>query len=352
VLHRAEGVRQQVALARAKVLADVELARHRVESVVAAERGVAVSRRHGGWTIEVATPTDVRHQFVVEELPGAGPIALGRAASVREPSASTLVTAPALLAPGEEPRLDAAALAGAARPELCEGLQRDSGVALLHRAVGTDRDDFVLAAGRSSVTLDVVDQVLAVPGHLWIPAGTAPLVVELPRDLTVVVFGNLYLGRSVRLSGPGRLTVVTAVPEDAVAFADLDGNGQLGAADRVLGADRFRGPVEGAGSVYLGLRHGGRCIDFAGALVVAGQLHLAADARVAGPLVLQHGVSTVGDRSLRLHAAGDWCFLPERERIPGFMTSGPPRAGRLVLQPVQNRAMMDQQPLYLPTPGR
>jgi hypothetical protein len=262
------------------------------------------------------------------------------------------VTVPTVLEPGAEPQLDVAALAGAARPELCEALQRDSGVALLHRAVGTDRDDFVLAAGRATATLDMVDQVLVVPGHLWIPAGAAPLVLELPRHLTVVVYGNLYLGRSVRLAGAGRLTLVTVVSEDAVAFVDRDGDGQLGAAERVLGADSFRGPVEGAGGVYLGLQPGGPSIDFAGALVVSGQLHLAVDARVAGPLVLQHGVTTVGDRSPRLHAAGDWCFLPERERIPGFMTTGGPRAGRLLLAPAQNRALMDQQTLYLPPPAR
>ncbi|MCU0865072.1 MAG: hypothetical protein MUC36_14890 [Planctomycetes bacterium] len=350
VLQRAERLRQQVAVARSQVMAEAALARRHGDEAASIVDGVRVEREPGGWSVELVAPATSRLRFVADELPGAGPAAFGRAATVREPASGVFVQTPATLGTEAWPQLDAAAVERASRPGVCAALQRDRGIALLHRAVGTDQDDFVLAAGRVAAKLDVATQVLVVTGHLWVEPGGAPLVVELPRDLTIVVVGNLYLGRSVRTTGPGRLVVVARPSADAVAFVDCEGDGQFGPGDRLLGAERFRGPVEGGGSVYFGLRQDASGIDFAGSLVVGGQLHLLVDGRVAGPLVLGHGVSVLGGRH-RLHAAGDWAFLPERERIPGFATTGRPRPGRLQLDS-QKHATMRNQTLYVSAVGR
>lgn len=343
-LRAAELLRADVAAARARLLADAALLRAPGEPLPA---GVTRQRVAAGWAVEVAAESSAPVRFFADELPGAGPAAFGRACSLRVPEPA-LSVAPAAALPAS-PELDPTALRQAVRPELCPALQRDASIALMYRAVGTDADDFVLAPGKAFADLTVAGHLVSVPGHLWIEPGPRPLVVEVPRDLTVVVHGNIYLGRSLRTRGPGRLVLVAAVPGEAVAFADRDGNGQWSAGDELLTGERFQGPVEGAGSIYVGLRTLPHGIDCSAALVAAGHLHLATEVRVAGP-VIASGLSASGPGRPRLHAAGDWLFQPERERIPGFATAGAPRPS--LPRAVQNRARLGDQTLYLSTLAR
>jgi hypothetical protein len=343
-LRAAELLRADVALARARVLADAALLRAPGEAMPA---GVTRQRVAAGWAVVVDAESSAPVRFFADELPGAGPAAFGQVCSLRDPApALSVAPAAALLA---APNLDPVALRQAVRPELCPALQRDASIALMHRAVGTDGDDFVLAPGKAVADLTVAGHLVSVPGHLWIEPGLRPLEVEVPRDLTVVVHGNIYLGRSLRTRGAGRLVLVAAVTGDAVAYADRDGNGQWSAGDGLLTGDRFQGPVEGAGSIYVGLRALPLGIDCSAALVAAGQLHLATDARIAGP-VIGSGLSALGPGRPRLHAAGDWLFQPDRERIPGFATAGAPRPS--LPRAMQNRARLGDQTLYLSTVAR
>ena len=81
----------------------------------------------------------------------------------------------------------------------------DPGLALLRLSAGTDRTDYVLGGGRSAGAPKIPDDgVVVVDGNLWVDCGGQPLELTLVRDLTIVVRGNVYLGRSVRVLGAGR----------------------------------------------------------------------------------------------------------------------------------------------------
>jgi len=224
------------------------------------------------------------------------------------------------------PRLDEQQLAAAAHANELHGFRRDAGVALASLAAGTDREDFVWFDGTSSCK----DGLLVVPGNLWIPAQRGTFDVHLPRgrDLVVVVEGNLYLRSSVRVVGGGRLLLVTRTVPGAVAFADLDGSGTWSDDEPLRGAARFRGPVEGSGMVYVGAPGASELLRSDAGLLVTGELHLATDAAVAGPLVLHHGATVLGGEPRRVVGAR-WTFRPARERIPGFVVEGSPRPGLL-----------------------
>ena len=104
------------------------------------------------------------------------------------------------------------------------GLRRDRGIGLLRLQFGTELEDFLLGAGQGAVRIDVLEaRFVHVHGHLWVDCGSAPLVIELDHSLTLVVEGNVYLGRSVEVVGEGQLTIVTRQGAGA-AFVDADGN--------------------------------------------------------------------------------------------------------------------------------
>ncbi len=222
----------------------------------------------------------------------------------------------------------------------------DAGIALMRLAAGTDRDDFVLATDPARTGPQPVTDhgAVTVAGNLWLDRADAPLLLELAEDLTLVVRGNVYLGRELRVTGAGHLTIV-AVGTPGSAFADCDGNGRWSAGDDLRGGERFAGPMEGAGNVYLGLpREGQGRLDFDVGLVVTGVLHVAVDtAYVHGPVVLHHGGLPVPGRAGMLVATGR--RLPSlRVALPGFVAVGAARPGPL-------QALVGE-PLYQAGPAR
>jgi hypothetical protein len=249
----------------------------------------------------------------------------------------------------ELPQLDQQALAAAVHADVTPTLRRDCGIALLQWAAGTDGDDYVFDR-RHTCGHEVPGDLLVVPGHLWIEPGERPLEFELARDLVVVVRGNLYVGRSVAVAGGGRLLFAVARDPRACSFADRDGNGRWSSRDVLREDAEFTGPIEGGGSVYLGLTGSRATVALGAGLVVGGELHLMTDARVAGPLIVPHGI-TATTPGARVVAAGDWVFDPDRERVPGFLKRGGPRPGRL-REVASIPAQRPEQPLYLPQPAR
>ena len=189
------------------------------------------------------------------------------------------------------------------------------------------------------------------PGHLWIEPCATPLEINLKSDVVIVVRGNLYVGRSLRVVGGGRLLFATTIPEGASAFADRDCNGRWSDGDVVLDRPAFAGPIEGGGNVYVGHAGSGARIENDAGMFVAGELHVRVDSRFAGPLVLAHGV-TLASRSARVCAAGEWRFRPDRERVPGFATEGPPRPSSLRYAGSTRPAAPKQQTLYPSSPAR
>jgi len=173
--------------------------------------------------------------------------------------------------------------------------------------------------------------------------------VPLRRDHVVVVRGNLYVGRSILVDGPGRLVLVTCAGAGERSFADVDGNGRWSQSDRLFGPGDFAGPAEGAGNVYLGLPGSPGRVVCDVSLVVAGELHLGATAQVAGPVVLGHG-ATATAVGARLEPTRRWVFRVDRESVPGFVTDGAPRPGVLVRADAEGRVA--QQGLYLSAPAR
>lgn len=288
--------------------------------------------------LRVALGDDRERQFRCELLPGGAPRAFGvpfTAVAGRAPLPAT--SPPCLVARAELPELCPAVLERAARLPLPAAIARDAAIALLHLPAGTEWDDYRLGSGPGGSRIDVpAGGVLVVPGHLWVDRGPAPLQLQLTDDLTLVVHGNAYFGRSVRVTGRGRLLVVT-VPGLA-ARSPLEGHG-----DAFLGLPGRRGPIE---------------LEFG--LVVGGELNIAAErVRVDGPLVLHHGVTRTGVAPGDLVATGQRLPNPDRERVPGFRTSGSPRPGRLepvvantASSPAGRSLIVSQQPLYEPAPAR
>ena len=353
VARRSGEVSRRVEAAKAELLADsaVVAALGGGDLVEARELLSGVEVRHDDSQVQVRVRLPGgNHAFAGMMLSGRAPAAFAEAGSIGEGAATLDGFQP--LWPDAAPRLDPEALARAAAAPATSTLQRDAGIALLRWRAGTDSDDFVLSVSRGVADLTAAGELLVVPGHLWLVAGDAPLVVALAHDLVVVVQGNLYLHRSLEVRGPGRLVLVAACPAGAVRFADEDGNGRWSEADRLLGASVFTGPIEGAGSVYCGSVDGLASITMAASLVVSGQLHLSAGLRVDGPLIVEHGVTRLR-ATAQLVAAGEWRFEPERERVAGFVTSGLPRPS--FLRPCAwsgRESTMMQQPLYVAAPAR
>lgn len=309
---------------------------------------LAVGNRGGEWFV-TATVEGRSLAFRAADLPGASPAVFAESCSYvdRALVGSTLGRC---IDAADLPRFDERALTEADRADQCAMLRRDGGVALLTFETGTERDDFVFDAARTMSEVSVSRDLLVVPGHLWIQPSDRPLHFVLKEDLVVVVRGNLYVGRSIEVSGGGRLVFATCVDQDAAVFSDVDGNGRWSPGDRLRRSAEFRGPIEGTGNVYLGLRGEAASVRIDAGLVVAGEAHLAADAQVAGPVVLSFGVTESRSRRCRLVPEGRWTFQVEREIVPGFQVHGGRRPG--VLRGAMEPASSREQALYLATPAR
>lgn len=330
---RAELLRRHASGLRMRAAAET-VAMRAVRSTAAEERSevagvrVDVSHERGELLLRCLTSDGDAAAFTCAELPGAGPDALAWPRAARSAAELERIGGGSLLSADAWPQLDGALASAAPRADAMRGFRADQAIALQFLRAGTDRDDYVWVGGHEP---RAAAGVLVVPGHLWIEPGDLPLRVWLRDDLTVIVEGNLYVGRRVEVAGPGRLLVVTTVPQGSVAFADRDGSGGWSAGDMLRDATRFCGPVEGGGGVFVGLGAAAaapiRC-DFG--LVITGDLHVAAPVDVVGPLVLRCGLTVGGDGRGRFEPpSGSWVFRPERERVPGFVTSGSARAGLL-----------------------
>ncbi|MBL8753260.1 MAG: hypothetical protein JNK15_08165 [Planctomycetes bacterium] len=268
-----------------------------------------------------------QHGFVADVLPGRAPLALG-AAFTAAGDVDGVAADPNSVRRESAPALDAAALAVAVRAEHTAWVQKEPALALQHWAAGTDADDFVLLPRAWVDSAEFVHEMLVVPGNLWLEPGDQPCEIGLARDLVLVVQGNLYLGRSLQVRGPGRLVLAVAGLDGAPMFADVDGNGRWSAKDRLLRGPGGAWPLEGTGAAWIGLPGARGPIVCDAGVVVAGELHLATSARVRGPLALAHGL-TRASAQVSLLATGEFTFWPERERVAGFRPAGRPRPGLL-----------------------
>jgi len=218
------------------------------------------------------------------------------------------------------------------------GLRRDDSLALLRTPSGTDLQDHVFAVNEDGVCQPRVPRsgMIRLPGHLWVDRGRKPLVIELSRALTVVARGNIYIGRSVFVSGPGKLTLV-AHRSDSELFADRDADGRWSPGDTLLTGERYRGPVEGTGAIYLGLPPHGTDphrpdspveLTIAASLYAQGEVHvLASRSEIHGALVMEQGLTCFGTPALVL--PGNRLPNTQRERVPGFQSNGVRRPGLL-----------------------
>jgi hypothetical protein len=107
------------------------------------------------------------------------------------------------------------------------------------------------------------------------------------------------------------------------------------------------------GNVYVGQPGSRQDVECGAGLVVGGQLHLRGGTRCSGPVVLAHGLTAL-DPAARFVAAGEWRFTVERERVPGFATTGEPRPSLLRQRDAatQGARVPRDQTLYVAAPAR
>lgn len=285
-------------------------------------RAVANARRHGS-TIDLdARSGELLVRYSCAALDGGALPSFGRALLAADDLALPAGWPEPLRVPRPElPRLRAAvptSSVGAPREQL---LTRDRGLALLRLPAGTDAEDYVLGRLPVAERGRSLGGLIRVDGNLWIDRGAAPLELDLGGDLTIAVAGNVYLGRSLRLVGPGRLCFVTFAPPGPP-------------------------PHEGAGHVFVGLPGEPPTdrIECDAGLVVGGLLHLAVDRlRTEGVLVLGDGVRIAPGRRGELDLRGFEAPDLARSAVPGFPVVGGPRPGRLQVR---------DDALYLAAPTR
>ena len=293
-----------------------------------------------------AQVAEQRFDFLFQQIAGGTPPAFGR----------SLTVAPEAVVPSEwlttntMVREDLPRFSAAPSPVLLGAVAAiavvDAGLALLRLPAGTDRCDYVLGGGRDQRAPRIPEGgVVQVIGNLWVDCSGAPLELTLPGDLTIVVHGNVYLGRSVRVLGPGKLTIATCA-DGGTSFIDRDGNGRWSQGEDLLAAVAFAGPVEGAGNVYVGMpREAATSIDLQLGLFVAGALHVGAEeARLHGPVVLAAAGVRIGKGAGQLLCAGTRLPSLWRATLPGFVAVGGPRPGPLT--------PLHQEPLYPAAPAR
>lgn len=228
------------------------------------------------------------------------------------------------LAAASWPRLRPGALRDAAVANRLLGFRRDAEIALRTFRSGTDREDYVLDPPPGSFS--VGGDLLLVDGNLWIPEDRR---LHLPRDLVVVVRGNVYLRGSLHVDGVGHLIVMTLCPKGDVVFRDCDASGGWSLGDSLVDAEAFAGAVEGGGGVWIGTPDTKRPVCCDAALLIEGELHLAATGIVNGPLSLRHDVTFGPDGQLRRDAGAEWTMAAGRAHLPAFEMVGVARPGPL-----------------------
>lgn len=251
----------------------------------------------------------------------AQPLTIGAAVDVRAALAWLPQAACVRLGPQPVPSLPAESL-----PRLPE-CEPDAEIAFMHMRAGTDRADWVWGNGADTWLMRAAADVVEVPGNLWLRPAAAPLRVHLARPLTVVVRGNIYLGRGLEVTGAGPLTLVAL--RQGATFRDLDGDGVRGAAEPLLpGAGPLQ--LEGDGNVYLGLPGAPQRapLRVAAQLVASGEVHLLTDTTMRAALVSAHAVTRCHDAA-RLELPSLPLLDVERCRVPGFAVSGGPRPAHL-----------------------
>ena len=220
-----------------------------------------------------------------------------------------------------------------------EQIRTHDSIGLLRLPAGTDRRDFCTEEVEPDVWRPRVPSsgVIVVEGNLWFERSDRPLSIELESSLTLVVNGNIYIGRSIVVTrGKGRLILV-ANNSGLPGFRDVDGSGGWSAGDKAISVDRteaddsYIGPVEGVGSIYLGLPGGrpAQDLEVFASLVSGGEVYVSSvAASVHGAMVVGQGITWFGDSELRL--PGDRLPNTQREKVPGFNRSGHMRPGLLV----------------------
>lgn len=299
-------------------------------SPIATSWGMAVDVervRDGAERLEVTVP--MRHgssRFSCELLRGAAPACLGRRLTLGdEPAAADFAWVRGIDTPrdGSLPQLALPASASAALP----GLFCDTEVAFLHLAGGTDRADYTLGNGRDEIRPEAGQEVVEVRGNLWLLPCARPLRVSLRAPLTIIVYGNVYLGRSIEVGGRVPLTLVAH--RTGPTFRDLDGDGARSPGEPGLGGEGSPA-IEGDGAVYLGLpRKDERApLAVAAQVVAEGEIHVLTTVHMHGALVGGHGLTRCSPLA-ELDLTGRNLVDPSRTRIPGFATRGDPRPGPL-----------------------
>ena len=216
----------------------------------------------------------------------------------------------------------------------CAWLVRDDSVGLMRIATGTDLEDWRFRTDVERVVRPRLEtgSVVRVSGHLWIDRDARPLVVEVEHSLTILIEGNLYLGCNLQVRGPGNLTLVAcACP--GLRFSDRDGDGRRSASEPAIpGWSSLQAPIEGSGTIYIGLPDHQDChrriecdaLLWAEGEVLIDEAHAVAHAPVAAGI----GFVVVGIEP-RFETLASRPFVPAREDLPGFVTVGEPRPGRL-----------------------
>lgn len=347
-VQRAAAVARTAALLRAQLAADEAVlaaaGRTRAAEARTAFGGRVEIARAGAAMAIAAHAGGQTHWFAADLLPGAVAAEFTHAVTAGEPgSALPPACRIAPLSSGPSPT----ALARGACAAAAGLVVADASVALRRFAAGTDGPDFVFAADAAARDLAGLGDVVVVPGHLWLTAASTPATLRCGRDVVLAVRGNIYVERSLRVDGEGRLVLVVLADQGQGAYIDADGDGRCGAGERRLATPVGSGWIEGAGSVVVAA---GAAAPLAldGALWVAGALHLQGDLQVAGPTALAHGVTALAPTA-RLVAAGRWRFHAERDAVAGFPTHGPARPG--FLRPTPSPGSADrthgEEPLYL-----
>lgn len=309
--------------------------------------------------IEVEGGHGRRYYYTCELLTGAAPVVLGMPLALRrapEPScfdwsdddSGTRPVARALsVVPSSLLDQDTTGT-GSDLPTRSGLVNRNRSIAVLRLSAGTDRLDFVLGDSDQNHLRPAIPAsgVQVIPGNLWIDHGDQALLLELPRSLTLVVDGNIYLGRSLVVRGPGRLFLVArhaagivADSQAAHSFVDRNGDGAWGEGEPLVGspgATDFRGPIEGSGMIYLGLPGQRQAalarLDCHASLVADGEIYLRAARSAVHGAVIGGGGITNFDGS-RLHLGRDRLPNIDRGDVPGFRRAGPTRPG--LLHPVK-----------------
>lgn len=295
--------------------------------------------------VVVELPGQRTRTYVFDVLPGGSPPALGIPFAYAGGRLPPLLLRQAVALPAAAmPQVSSDIERLAAPPTMTGAIAADDSVALLRLPAGTDRPDFVLGRSGDEITVRVPDGgTVLVDGNLWVDAGNQPLELVLTGDLTILVRGNVYLGRSVAVRGGGRLLLV-ALAAPGLAFRDLDDNCRWSPGDDLLAPSRppYRGPQEGSGSVWIGFaKVRPETMYFDLGFVVQGELHLAVDqARAFGPVLLHHGCTLAAGARGSLAVTAEHLPQVDRELVPGFVTNGPPRPGLL------RRVEDDGQTLY------